>query len=138
MEYVKDEWVWILAYHQLHSGNDRPYNQKIIHNGVPTRRVKVKGKDLRLRKAEPRDYGSGETDDAAQTTTEILEQLLSEEWLGRWHDRYVYLVHYYSDCLCGCIEITEARSLFLTSFLLTVAELHAYRGDTIPNEFYHL
>lgn len=139
LEYVRDGWVWLLPFRQLHSGPDRPYNQIIKHNGLPTTRTikKKDSPDLRLRRAEARDYGSiEEGEDPAHTPLDIIDILLKPIWLDRWHHRFRKLIHRYQDCRCGWIDLDLARDLFLQSFVLTVADIHREYKDAEPEVFY--
>ncbi len=58
LEYVKDEWVWVLASPHPDPA-DRRYTQVIKHKGGPLlrpARTRKKDKDLKFRPAEDRDY----------------------------------------------------------------------------------
>ena len=126
LEYVRDGWVWLLPFHQLHSGPDRPYNQIIKHNGLPTTRTikKKDSPDLRLRRAEARDYGSVEEgDDPDSSSQTILEELLKPEWLGWWHCRFIYLYHYYGNH-CSCYK----ERFIYDAFIATVWEISKVIG----------
>lgn len=135
LEYVKDGWVWLLPFKQLHSGLDKPYNQRIIHKGaLSTRTVKCADTpDLRMRRATEKDYGSGKQDDAAHTEAEILELLLKPEWLGWWHRRYIYLYHYYGE---GCRCHTE--QLLYDAFVQTIWEIIKVLGVAPPTNIWEL
>ena len=138
MEYVKDGWVYILAYKQLHSGIDYKYNQIIVHNEIPKQRPSsIVEKDLRLRKAEPKDYGCGETSESSEKQS-IEELLIKQEWLQRWYSRFLYLSHNYANCICGVLDFYTAKDLFLQAFVLTIADIHKTNGDEIPEILNHL
>lgn len=138
MEYVHDGWVWLLPYKQLHSGPDFKYNQVIKHRDVPrVRSRKKKEHDVQLRPAEPRDYGQIEGDESDIPAQTIAELLKEKKWISRWAARYVWLVQEYTKDRCPCHEIKINRELFLHAFVLTVADIHMWRGDEIPHEAWH-
>lgn len=135
LEYVKDKWVWLLPFEQLHSGVDRPYNQRIVHRGaLSTRTIKPKEvPDLRMRPATEKDYGSGKQDDAAHTEAEILDLILKPEWLGWWHRHYVYLYHYYGEgCRCSF------EQLLYDAFIQTVWKITEIEGLPLPTNIWEL
>jgi len=138
VEYVKDSYVYILPYKQLHSGIDYKYNQLIIHNDVPKTRPYAKNEeDLRLRKAEPRDYGSG-AEEEKDSNIGIKELLVSKEWLNRLYCRFTYLTHNYYYYCNGCNDYYTAKNLFLQAFVLTLNELHTKNETEIPELINHL
>ena len=140
LEYVKEGYVFLLAFRQLHSGPDRPFNQRIIHNDVPRRRIRNKKRvDLKLRPAKDRDYGDIEDGGGTKPSAFTVEELIKTDWwLGRWNQRYEYLCKYLSDCVCGCVDYDTAREVFLYAFILTIAEIHMFLRDELPARVTHV
>ena len=133
-EYVKDGWVYILPYYQLHSREPRRRrNDLIIHNGVPRRRRQYKHVDLRLRSATERDYGykpaEGEEETVPQLTFE--QELKTKRWLGEWRRIYniLYMRHGW---YCHHVDEELADSLLHTAFVLTVNRLVCERKEQEP------
>ena len=139
LEYVKDEWVWVLASPHPDPA-DRRYTQVIKHKGGPLlrpARTRKKDKDLKFRPAEPRDYGSVDGDQG-KTIIPIGELLKQKAWIDRWFYHYSYLAHHFSDCICGCTDVATARELFIEAFVLTVADAHMVLDEQLPEKAYHL
>lgn len=138
LEYVKDEWVWVLASPHPDPA-DRRYTQVIKHKGGPLlrpARTRKKDKDLKFRPAEPRDYGYAD-EDQGKTIVPIEELLKQKPWIDRWFYRYSYLAHHFSDCICGCTDVATARELFIEAFVLTVADAHMALEEQLPERAYH-
>lgn len=127
-EYVKDGWVYILPYYQLHSGGGPRRNDRIIHNDVPRRRRQYKHVDLKLRPAEERDYGYVPTEGEEVKLT-LEQEITTKRWIEVWATRYKNMCFQYQN-YCGCLEPAYANTLFMTSFLLTVNQLLAARGES--------
>lgn len=139
LEYVKDEWVWVLASPHPDPA-DRRYTQVIKHKGGPLlrpARTRKKDKDLKFRPAEDQDYGCVDGDQG-KTIIPIGELLKQKAWIDRWFYRYSYLAHHFSDCICGCTDVTTARELFIEAFVLTVADAHMALEEQLPERAYHL
>ena len=139
LEYVKDEWVWVLASPHPDPA-DRRYTQIIKHKGGPLlrpARTRKKDKDLKFRPAEDRDYGCV-NGDQGKTIIPIEELLKQKAWIDRWFYRYSYLAHHFSDCICGCVETPTARTIFIEAFVLTVADAHMALEEQLPENAYHL
>ena len=139
LEYVKDEWVWVLASPHPDPA-DRRYTQVIKHKGGPLlrpARTRKKDKDLKFRPAEPRDYGYAD-EDQGKTIVPIEELLKQKPWIDRWFYRYSYLAHHFSDCICGCTDVATARELFIEAFVLIVADAHMALEEQLPERAYHL
>lgn len=139
LEYVKDEWVWVLASPHPDPA-DRRYTQVIKHKGGPLlrpARTRKKDKDLKFRPAEDRDYGCVDGDQG-KTIIPIEELLKQKAWIDRWFYRYSYLAHHFSDCICGCVETPMARTIFIEAFVLTVADAHMALEEQLPERAYHL
>lgn len=130
MEYVLDGDVYILAFHQLHSGVDKPYNQIVIHNDVPRRRKSCrKKKDLKLRSATERDYGVYEPDHSSQESRSVRELIVTPAWIRRWRARAACIRFMYKKpWLPYEIEV----DIVWRAFLLTINDIHAARGDKVP------
>lgn len=132
MEYVKDEWVYLLAYKQLHSGVDRIYNQIIRHNDVPRLRPsRVKAKDLKLRKATERDYGTYEPSSSSHVDGEISDIIIRPEWIRRWRARAACIRFYRTQC-GGWLPYEYEVDTVWRAFLLTINDIHEAMGSVVP------
>lgn len=130
LEYVKEGYVYLLAFRQLHSGVDRPYNNIYIHNGVPSRRIKNKKKvDLMLRKAKDSDYGDSDSEEIPS----IKELIIKPEWIKRWRQRVFIIKHLNGELGCWLPYEREVEILW-RAFLLVVNDIHMVIGDTVPLE----